>query len=80
MFPDPPWAGVPIGTLTWGVNTPPGSPVNDPEEGASIGGLIGASNLSRALFGTTLSDFSHLGLYVYQEDAPHEDCAQAGDF
>ena len=68
MFPDPSWAGVAVGTLWWGVNTPPGSPVNAPEEGASMGGLIGASNLSRALFGTTLSDPSHLRLYVYVDD------------
>ena len=68
MFPDPSWAGVAVGTLWGGVNTPPGSPVNAPEEGASMGGLIGASNLSRALFGTTLSDPSHLRLYVYVDD------------
>ena len=80
MFLAPPWAGVAVGTTWGGVNTPPGSAVNAPRGGASMGGPIWVSNLSRALFGTTLSDPSHLRLYVYQEEAPHEGCAKAGDF
>ena len=68
MFLAPPWAGVAVGTTWGGVNTPPGSAVNAPEGGASMGGPIGVLNLSRALFGTTLSDPSHLRLYVYVDD------------
>ena len=44
---------------------PPGSAVNAPEGGPSMGGPMGVSNLSRALFGTTLSDPSHLRLYEH---------------
>ena len=54
--------------------------MNAPEEGASMGGLIGASNLSRALFGTTLSDPSHLRLYVYVDDDFREERGGAFEF
>ena len=74
MFLAPPWAGVAVGT-TWGcVNTPPGSAVNAPEGGPSMGGPIGVSNLSRALFGTTLSDPSHLRLYEHVDGDCREEC------
>ena len=68
MFPDTSWAGVAVVTTWGGVNTPPRSAVNAPRGGASMGGPIWVSNLSRALFGTTLSDPSHLRLYVYVDD------------
>ena len=80
MFPDPSWAGVAVGTLWGGVNTPPGSPVNAPEEGASMGGLIGASNLSRALFGTTMSDLRAWRLYVYVEYDCREERGEGCEF